>query len=147
MVALNDKPGPVEVSVQGWDVHGDMVVDQTLTWDDDDNVFSVESTEISKKTRVLRLTFVGDVFTPGDPDLDRNALIDAVWVNNLKYEAEEFDRTGGPDPQFPGCSVTTLTDAAGTTADVADCGNEGDWVEYDLHPGNPMGRGRGLTNR
>ncbi len=87
------------------------------------------------------------MFTPGDPDLDRNALIAALWVNNLKYEAEEFDRTDGPDPQFPGCGITTLTDAAGTTATVADCGNEGDWVEYDLHPGNPMGRGRGLRNR
>jgi hypothetical protein len=132
--ALNDRPGPVQVRIQGWDVRGDPTVDGVLTWDADDNMFSIEDTVIPKSTRVLRFTFINDFFIPSNPDTDRNAFIDYFVVNNVLYEAEDFDRTGGPDPLFPGCGVANL---AGVS--VADCGNQGDFVEYDLHPGNPVG--------
>lgn len=140
--AVHDVPGAVEIGVQGWDVHGDLVDDFTLTYDNNDNVFGVEAETISKKTRVLRLTFLNDFFI-GPGDLDRNAFIDAFWVNNLRYEAEHFDRTGGPDFFFPGCAATNTTDATGEIAGIADCGNRGDWVEFDLHPGNPVGSTQG----
>ncbi len=55
-------------------------------------------------------------------------------MNHVLYEAEAWDRTDGTDPLFPGAE-TAIVD--GRT--VADCDNQGDWVEYDLHPGNPVG--------
>jgi hypothetical protein len=132
--ARNDVPGSVQVKVEGWNVKGDQTINTVLDWDADDNSFSSESVEISKKTRMLRFTFINDDFTPGDPDLDRNAFIDYFLVNNVSYEAQSWDRTGGTDPNFPGCEQKTIDGRS-----VADCGNQGDWVEYDLHPGNPVG--------
>jgi hypothetical protein len=140
--ARNDKPGPVHVQVDGWDVRGDAVFSGLLMWDDDDNSFSTEVLEIPKATRVLRLTFINDYYVPGDPDTDRNALIDYLAVNNVHYEAEAFDRTGGPDPVYPGAGTSTVDGRV-----VADCGNQGDWIEFDLHPGNPMGPERGMPGR
>ena len=63
-------------------------------------------------------------------------------VNNIRYEAEEWDRTGGPDPLYPGAEAINLDGRS-----VADCGNQGDWVEFELHPGNPVGPGNGPGNR
>ncbi len=139
---INDKPGPVDVVVEGWDVRGNLTIDTILSWDADDNSFSDQTVEIPKTTRILRLTFINDFFIPGNPDTDRNAFIDYFMVNNVLYEAEDFDRTGGIDPVFPGCGVAIIAQT-----DVADCGNEGDWVEYDLHPGNPVGPSDGPGGR
>lgn len=132
--ASNDKPGPVvEIRVNGWDVQGNMTINEVLSWGADDNTFSNETVSIRKTTRILRLTFNNDLFG-GPGDLDRNAFIDYFMVNNILYEAENFDRTGGLDPLFPGCTGAMVSGRM-----VADCGNQGDWVEYDLHPGNPVG--------
>jgi len=111
--ARNDKPGPVTLDVLGKDVSGSITITATLVWDKNDNTFSTELLEIPRTTTILRLTFAGD----------GNAFIDFFTINNDVYEAEDFDRTGGCD--------TSVVD--GRT--VADCGNEGDFVEYDLNKG------------
>ncbi len=151
--AMNDRPGPVHVLVEGWDVKGNPTFTTTMMWGGDDNSFSMVTWDIPKRTRVLRLTFVNDVCGvagwPCDPvnfpDADRNAWIDYFMVNHLMYEAEDFDRTDGtdPNPALRGCNALTLT--SGET--VADCGNQEDFVEYDLHPGNPVGPGPGPGQR
>ena len=125
---MNDIPGPVEVRVQGYNPGGKMLVDAVMVWDDNNNIFSTETLDIPKQTRILRFTFINDYFDgTGEPDGDRNAFIDYFTLKHNRYEAEDFNRTGGPDPVYPGCDVTTFP--ARTTAG---CGNEGDWVEYDL---------------
>lgn len=141
--ARNDKPGPVQVRVEGWDIRGNLVVDTVLSWAANDNGWSIQAINIPKNTRVLRLTFINDFFVPNQgPDYDRNANIDYFMVNNLLYEAEDWDRTGGPDPVYPGAGVETVDGRV-----TAGCGNQGDWVEYDLHPGNPMGPAPGPGKR
>ena len=140
--ARNDKPQPVQINIQGWDIHGNPIIDEIMGWDSDDNSFSTKTIEISKKTRVLRFTFVNDYYVPGNPDTDRNAYIDYFMVNNLRYEAEKWGSTGGPDPLYPGAEVDTVDGRV-----VADCGNQGDWVEFELHPGNSVGPGNGPGKR
>ena len=124
----NDIPGPVDLVVQVTDAPGKIIVDEVMTWDANNNIFSTEIIEIPARARVLRFTFINDFFDgTGNPDGDRNAFIDYFTLNHNRYEGEDFDRTGGPDPQFPGCEVTTFP-----ARTAANCGNEGDWVEYDL---------------
>ncbi|MGD9101136.1 MAG: carbohydrate-binding domain-containing protein, partial [Anaerolineae bacterium] len=132
VTALNDRPGPVEVAVRGADADGNTTITSTLTWDGDDNTFSTLETTIPTTTRTLRFTFVNDLYQgPGDPDLDRNALLDYFEVDGVHYEAEDFDRTGGLGTASPGCGTgTAVIGTAGRI--VANCGNQGDWVEYDL---------------
>jgi hypothetical protein len=132
VTALNDRPGPVEVAVRGADADGNTTITSTLTWDGDDNTFSTLETTIPTTTRTLRFTFVNDLYQgSGDLDLDRNAFIDYFEVDGVHYEAEDFDRTGGRGTASPGCRVgTAVIGTAGRI--VANCGNQGDWVEYDL---------------
>ncbi len=78
----------------------------------------------------MTFTFVNDVFTSTAEDDDRNAFIDYFEVNGLHYEAEDFHSTGGPDPIYPGCERHAFLGASGGF--VANCGNQGDYVEYDL---------------
>ncbi|MHA2028833.1 MAG: hypothetical protein ACW99A_24115 [Candidatus Kariarchaeaceae archaeon] len=132
--ALNDVPGPVILEVLGWDEQGEVVKNTTLSWGNNNNEFSINKTEISVSTKVLRLTFINDRYIPpGGPDNDRNARIDYFLVANLRYEAEDFNRTGGPDLAFPGAGVIVLETSSGNVT-VADCGNRLDYVEYDLFP-------------
>lgn len=129
VVALNDKPGPVEIVVRCSDASAIVVADTTLAWDANNNTFSAKSFTIPHQTRTIRLTFIHDAFD-GPDDRDRNAFIDFLAVDGARYEAEDFDRTDGPDPAFPGCAKRAYATASNDA--VADCGNEGDWVEYDL---------------
>lgn len=137
MFVRNDKPGPVDIRVEGWDLRGDLVLDEVMSWDRNNNTFSPVTIAISKQVRVVRLTFINDFFA-GPGDLDRNAFIDRIRVNTIVYEAENPDRTGGTDPVSPGCGVADFIDAGGPLLAAA-CLEQGGFVEFDLHPGNPNG--------
>jgi len=127
---LGDGDG-VKIRVDAKNKDGNLLDSKVLHFDLKDNSFSSLKTGIPKQTRILTLTF--------DPPTgkDRNAFIDFFIINTVKYEAEDFDRTGGPDPVFPGCFAS-----GGGTGLIANCGNQGDFVEYDLRPGNPVGPGK-----
>ena len=131
--ALNDKPGPILLRVEGRDTT-DMEILGVLAWDDNDNQFSDETLMIPSNISVLRFTFINDRFggDAGGPDLDRNARIDSFAIGDYRFEAEDFDRTGGTDinPLFRGCSAKGFEGAS--EGAVADCGNQNDWVEYDI---------------
>ncbi len=133
---LGDGDG-VKIRVDAKNKDGNLLDSKVLHFDSKDNSFSSLKTGIPKQTRILTLTFINDAFDP-PTGKDRNAFIDFFIINTVKYEAEDFDRTGGPDPIFPGCGTLTL----GTGETIADCGNQGDFVEYDLRPGNPVGPGK-----
>lgn len=135
--ARNDRPGPVEVRIEGWDVRNRPTINTILGWDGDNNIFSNKPLEIPKTTRVLRFTFINDL--PNEPvsdDLGRNAYIDYFYVNNVFYEAQNWTRTGGTELNSPGCKKKIIDNRT-----LADCGNQRDWVEYVLHPGNPVESG------
>ena len=125
--ARNDKPGPVDIRMNGWDDQGSQVAFNVFSWSADDNTWTDKTFVIPFSTAILRFTFINDVVQgPGD-DLDRNAFIDYFEIDGKRREAETFDRDGGPDPFFPGCDIGTVD---GRT--VAGCGNNLDYAEYDL---------------
>ena len=125
--AMNDIPGPVDIVVRATNHKGKKTMDDvTMTWAGNNNIFSTKGLAIPNKTRILRFTFINDQYG-GPGDNDRNAFIDYFTLNHNRYEAEDFDRTGGPDVAFPGCEKNTLP-----ARTVAGCGNEGDYAEYDL---------------
>lgn len=131
ITTLNDKPGPVRIRAVGFDGAGGRTFGPvTLSWDGNDNTYSEITRQVPKTTRRLRLTFTSDSYRPGGPDSDRNAFIDAIdWAGIHHIEAENFARTGGSGAD-PGCGRRLHADTFGRR--VADCGNGGDWVEYDL---------------
>jgi len=129
---LGDGDG-VKIRVDAKNKDGNLLDSKVLHFDLKDNSFSSLKTGIPKQTRILTLTFINDAFDP-PTGKDRNAFIDFFIINTVKYEAEDFDRTG----PAAGCSTSTL----GTGETIADCGNQGDFVEYDLRPGNPVGPGK-----
>jgi RHS repeat-associated protein len=90
--AENDVPGPVEISV-----HADGVLVGTLSFDDNDNSWSVESISVPRDTSTIKLTFVNDWYLGPEATLDcddRNAYIDWLVIDGVRIEAEDFDRTG-----------------------------------------------------
>lgn len=128
--ARDDMPGPVDVLVEAKSRSGGSLGSQTLVWHRDDNGWSARSMSVSEHTAVLRFTFVNDYCgpgCPGDQDADRNAFIDFFTLGNRTIEGEDWDRTDGTDPVYPGCSLETV-DSRHVTA----CGNQNDWVEYDV---------------
>lgn len=134
--AANDRPGPVEIRIEGWDVKGESTVNTVLYWNGDNDSFSGKNLEIEKTTRVLRFTFLNDQILPEGEEFNRIALIDYFIVNNLFYDAHNWQRTGGITPDKQGCENQTLRSRT-----VVSCENTGDWVEYELHPGNPVKSG------
>lgn len=134
--AANDRPGPVGIRVEGRDVKGSFTVNTVLLWDGDNDSFSGKSLEIRKTTRILRLTFLDDQISSEGEEFNRTALIDYFMVNNLFYDAQNWQRTGGITSDKQGCENQTIRSRT-----VVSCENTGDWVEYDLHPGNPVKSG------
>lgn len=136
VTAANDRPGPVEIEVLGFDDRGATTVTAVLVWDADDNRYATRTIEIPGATRILRLTFVNDLYEGRDADDDRNAYIDRLDIvaPGVRYgvEGEDFDRTGGLGGPYSGCSRQAARSVV--SGSVADCGNPGDFVEYDLPP-------------
>jgi len=132
--ARNDKPGAVNIEVRGLDHRGNEILNDVMTWDLNDNSFSIEELEIPGCTRVLRFTFINDQNGSG-ADLDRNAYIDYFRIGRERFEGENFDWTGGPDANFPGCAPIVIKDSVAGARFAADCGNEGDYIEFALPPG------------
>ena len=54
-------------------------------------------------------------------------------VNNLFYDAQNWQRTGGITPNIQGCENQTTRSRT-----VVSCEHAGDWVECELQPGNPV---------
>jgi hypothetical protein len=125
--ARHDVPGPVDIVAEGWDSQGTALFSSTLTWSLNDNSWGANNLIIPVNTRVIRLTFINDHFVCCDPDDDRNGFIDFIEINGNRREAEDFDRTGGTDQNFPGCDTAVIDGRV-----TAGCGNNNDFVEYDL---------------
>jgi len=123
--AANDIPGPVLVRAQGWDVACDLTFSERMEWVGNDNTYSSENLTIPGTTQTYRFTFINDQFTGGGQDSDRNLFLDFFTVDATTTQGENFDRTGGPDPQFPGCGMITIFGRM-----VTDCGNQSDYAEY-----------------
>ncbi len=138
--AYDDVPGPVDIRVAAKDAFGDVLDSQVMQWPANNDGLSCRSTTIPLATVTLRFTFINDECPNNDcpdPADDRNAYIDKYTLQNkvIVREAETFDRTGGPDALFSGCTQSLKQGAVWG----AECGNEGDWVEYDFGSG-----GRGI---
>lgn len=129
IITLNDRPGPVTLKTQGFDDKGTVTLDTTLSWAANDNSYSAKAIDLPGGTRRVRLTFMNDSYRAGGPDRDRNAFIDYLEWGGQRIEAENFNRTGGQRGD-PGCNKRLQPDTFGSR--VADCGNRGDFVEYDL---------------
>jgi serine protease len=131
--AANDRPGPVEIWVEGCDVKGRPTVHTVLAWDGDNDTFSRSSLSIKKTTRTLRFTFMNANAPSESETPNRTMLIDYFTVNNLYYEAQNWQHAGAAVPESQGCRNATVRGRS-----VVLCENTGDWVEYRLHPGNPV---------
>jgi serine protease len=131
--AANDRPGPVEIKVEGKDVKGRSTVNTMVVWTGDDDSFSNKSLNIRKTTRTLRFTFMNGNAPSDNETFNRTLLIDYFLVNHLFYEAQNWQHTGAASPESQGCMNTSVRGRS-----VVLCENTGDWVEYVLHPGNPV---------
>lgn len=141
ITARNDVPGPVTAVLQLRDRPNDpfafVLLEDRRVWARNDNTYSVMSWIVSddilddaEDGGVLRITFIDDQFqNTGNEDDDRNLFIDNLEIDDEFREGEFFDFTGGrPGEPFAGCGGMFVIDGRA----VADCGNEGDWVEYLL---------------
>lgn len=126
--ARNDIPGPVTLVVRAFDAKRKVIFRQAMKWSYNDNAFSTEEIEIPSASRTLQFIFVKDRYR-GPGDGDRNAYIDYFRIFGNRIEAENFDDTGGTDPNYPGCAAQAKFGRI-----LVDCGNEGDYVVYFLRP-------------
>lgn len=128
IVAQNDIPGPVNIKITGHDSMGKKILQKTLSWNRNDNRFSIKTLPIPAELEILRFTFVNDnVGTRGHADDERDAFIDYFTINNHRYEAEDYAVTGGPDPRFGGCNSRRFPGRS-----VVDCDNQGDYIEFKV---------------
>lgn len=143
ILAVNDYPAfagggsGVRLVVEARTCTDQVVQTSDLFWDENNNKLAGRSVDIPTDAERIRLTFKDDYCGPGcpqDPNDDRNAFIDKFTFNNMTREAEDFDRSGGTDVSFAGCEK--VTDPDDSSRVFALCGNENDFVEYDLIPCN-----------
>ena len=129
--ALNDRPAPIKVRLQGFDGQRRSTHDGMLTFGDGNNRWSTETAILPAGTRRIRLTFTNDAYNARlGADGDRNFFVDFIVLRKARIEAEDFVRTGG-NRGDPGCGRRTRVKGR-SGGGFADCGNGGDWVEYDL---------------
>lgn len=136
--AIDDVPsGPgseVLIRIEGRTLGGTPTISTNLLWGANNNMFRVQSVLIPDNTDIVRLTFRQDYCgsgCPRNPDADRNAHVDWLQVSGIRIEGEDFDRTGAPPL---GCGPDILCDPLpGAAVPLVTCGNEGDWVEYDIY--------------
>jgi hypothetical protein len=98
-----------------------------MEWNGHDNTYSSESLTILGTTQTYRCTFIDDQFIDGGQDTHRNLFLDFFTVDATTTQGENFDRTGGPDPEFPGCADPEFPGCGMITIFgrmVSDCGNQ-----------------------
>jgi len=130
--AANDRPGPVQAQVQGWDASCVEQFDSTLEWPDDDNSYSVLPTSNPAVTVTHRFTFINDqAMPPFDEDNDRNFHLDWFALDaGSPTQGEHWTRSWGHFLPWPPNTVPSCVVSNTFGADVATCHFAGDWVEY-----------------
>ena len=106
------------------DVYADGAYQGTLRFNLNDNTWTVNSMQVAKGAKTIRLTFARDMFSmPGGDTYDLNAYIDWLEYDTPRIQAEDYDRHGGLDGVY-------YSSAAGHT--IIKLLHVRNWVEYDI---------------
>jgi hypothetical protein len=106
------------------DVYADGAYQGTLRFSRNDNTWTVNSMQVAKGAKTIRLAFARDMFSmPGGDTYDLNAYIDWLEYGSIRIQAEDYDRQGGLDGVY-------YDPAAGHT--IVKLLHQANWVEYDI---------------
>jgi hypothetical protein len=126
----HDMPGPVEFLIQAWNATGYEVLNERVTWANDDNSFETKTlvSKLPGDAKTLRFTFENDHYTcddNGGSDCDRNGEIDFFTIDNKLVEAVNYDELGNERNSDNACIAD---DEDGNVV----CPWEDGYMQYDL---------------
>jgi hypothetical protein len=106
------------------DVFADGAYQGTLRFALNDDTWTVNSMQVAKGAKTIKLLFARDMFAlPGGDTYDLNAYIDWLEYDSTRIQAEDYDRQGGLDGVY-------FLSAAGHT--IIKLLHQRDWAEYDI---------------